>query len=226
MCGRYTLSNPGDLIAELGAAGNPDLIIPRYNIAPTQDVPAVCVDTQGQRKLAPFRWGLIPFWANDKSVGHRMINARAETVAEKPAYRNAFGSRRCLLLADGFYEWKRERSAEGKPVRQPFHIHLTGRAPFTMAGLWEFWNQDPANPTYSCTILTTQANETVTELHERMPVILQGSARDTWLDTDSSVDELLELLVPLPSEDVELHPVSRIVNRPQNDVAACMEPVA
>lgn len=226
MCGRYTLSDPGNLVEELGAQGDPAVLAPHYNIAPTQDVAAVCLDTEGERKLAPFRWGLIPFWAKDKSIGNRMINARSETAAEKPAFRNAFRMRRCLLLADGFYEWKKDRSAEGKPIRQPFHIHLADRKPFTFAGLWEFWDKDPDDPTYSCTILTTSANDTVAELHDRMPVILEGPARDAWLAADTSPDELLDLMVPIAAERIAFHPVSRIVNSPKNDVAACMEPVA
>lgn len=226
MCGRYTLSDPGQLVEELGVPDDPSVLAARYNIAPTQNVPAVCVDTEGARKLAPFRWGLIPFWAQDKSIGNRMINARSETAAEKPAFRNAFKKRRCLLLADGFYEWKKDRSAEGKPVKQPFHIHLVDQKPFTLAGLWEFWDKDPDDPTYSCTILTTRANDKVAELHDRMPVILEGAARDAWLAADTSREELQELMEPLASERIDFYPVSRIVNSPKNDVAACMESVA
>lgn len=230
MCGRYTLSDPGDLVAELGAQGDPDVLAARFNIAPTQLVPAVCLDREGRRKLAPFRWGLIPFWAEDKSIGNKMINARSESAAEKPAFRNAFKTRRCLLLADGFYEWKKVRSQDGagssKPAKQPFHIHLVDRKPFTFAGLWEFWDKDPEDPTYSCTILTTRANDKVAQLHDRMPVILEGASRDTWLDADADGEALQALLEPLAAERIDFFPVSRIVNSPRNDVQACIEPVA
>lgn len=225
MCGRYTLSDPGDLVEELGAQGDPDVLSAHYNIAPTQNVAAVCVGTEGERKLAPFRWGLVPFWAEDKSIGNKMINARSETVAEKPAFRNAFTRRRCLLLADGFYEWKKDRSSDGKQVRQPYHVHLADRRPFTFAGLWELWDKDPDDPIYSCTILTTRANDRVAELHDRMPVILEGDQRDGWLDHDREPDSLLDLLQPIAADQIDFHPVSRIVNSPENDVAACIEPV-
>ena len=226
MCGRYTLSDPGNLVEELGAQGNPAALSPRYNIAPTQNVPAVCVDSDGERQLAPLRWGLIPFWAKDKSIGNRMINSRSETAAEKPAFRHAFEKRRCLLLADGFYEWKRDRSAEGKPVKQPYFIHLADQRPFTFAGLWEFWDRDPDDPTYSCTILTTAANDRVSELHDRMPVILEGAARDAWLAPEADPAMLQDFMAPLDNHRIAFHAVSRIVNSPKNDVAACMEPVA
>jgi putative SOS response-associated peptidase YedK len=230
MCGRYTLSDPGDLVAELGVEGDADVLTARYNIAPTQPVPSVCLDRQGKRKLAPLRWGLIPFWAKDKSIGNKLINARSESVAEKPAFRSAFESRRCLLLADGFYEWKKVRAPDGagssKPARQPFYLHLPDHQAFTFAGLWEFWNKDPEDPTYSCTILTTRANDKVAELHDRMPVILEGASRDAWLDPEADGEALQTLLAPLPAERIEFFAVSRIVNSANNEVPACIEPVA
>ena len=221
MCGRYTLSDPGDLLTELGVEPPDDLeLTPRYNIAPTQSVATVRASPQGEgRELALLHWGLIPFWAKEKKIGNRMINARSETVAEKPSFRNAYRKRRCLLLADGFYEWVKMGSA-----KQPHHIYLDDHQPFTLAGLWERWEKGPDGPIESCTILTTDANDTVRPLHHRMPVILEGEARDLWLDPSVQDPEALApLLRPFPEGRIAHHPVSKLVNSPRNDVPACLD---
>ena len=224
MCGRYTLSDPGDLVTELGVEVQGDLgLEPRYNIAPTQSVPAVRQRAEdGARELWLFHWGLIPYWAKEASIGNRMINARSETAAEKPSFRNAFKRRRCLILTDGFYEWV--KMGKGK---QPHHIHFEGRRPFVFAGLWEYWSKGPEGPIESCTILTTEANETIQPLHHRMPVILDREHWDLWLDPTVSEREVLQpLLKPYAEGALRYEPVSKLVNNPRNDVPQCLDPVA
>jgi putative SOS response-associated peptidase YedK len=222
MCGRYTLSKPGDVLQELQVEIDADLelLAPRYNIAPTQKVPIVRLDRQGRRELIGARWGLIPFWAKDPSIGNSMINARSETIAEKPAFRNALKSRRCLIPADGFYEWRKL----GK-VKQPYHIHFAERRLLVFAGLWERWDKGP-EPIESCTILTTSANTAIAGLHERMPVILDAATRARWLETQAADPlELAALLQPYPADDFVLTPVSRLVNDARNESALCLEPI-
>ncbi|MEM7351192.1 MAG: SOS response-associated peptidase [Acidobacteriota bacterium] len=219
MCGRYTLSRPGDLLTELGVETTEPLSA-RYNIAPTQKVPAVRA-AGDSRELVTLRWGLIPFWAKDIKIGNRMINARSETVAEKPAFRASLKRKRCVILADGFYEWK--KMSDGK---QPFHIHLKDRKPFVFAGLWDRWDKGPIDPIESFTILTTSPNERVAELHNRMPVILTADALDQWLDPSiNDAAQLLPLLQPYAAEAIEFSPVSKMVNRPANDQPQCMVPI-
>lgn len=220
MCGRYTLSTPvGALAEEFGLGGAlPDLPA-SYNIAPTQEVPAI-LGNDGGRRLEMLRWGLIPAWADDPGIGARMINARSETAAEKPSFRRAFRNRRCLIPADGFYEW--QKAPGGK---QPYHIRMRDGRPFAFAGLWESWGRD-GEEIRSCTILTTTANALVGEIHDRMPVILARDAYDVWLDPDSESDELAGLLAPYPDEEIEKYPVSRFVNSPRNNDPRCVEPAA
>ncbi|MEM6793652.1 MAG: SOS response-associated peptidase [Acidobacteriota bacterium] len=219
MCGRYTLTEPGQLLDELAvpAAGGAELP-PRYNIAPTQGVAAVRQEEAGPRRLDLYRWGLVPFWADDLKIGNRLINARSETAATKPSFRHAWKRRRCLILTDGFYEW---RKVEGG--KQPIHIHRPERRGFTFAGLWEVWKKGD-EPVESCTILTTEANEQIRRVHHRMPVILSGEARDRWLDPASDPAALQELMGPADLE-LELTPVSRLVNSPRNDTPRCLERV-
>ena len=174
---------------------------------------------EGGRELASMRWGLIPSWADDPAIGSRMINARSETAATKPAYRKAFASRRCLVPADAFYEWKKLDAR----TKQPMAVK-TGSL-MAMAGLWERWNPPQGEPVESFTILTTNANEALREIHDRMPVILESKAQACWLDQGTSVDDLTELLEPLPARLIEMHPVSSIVNSPANDSPQCLEPV-
>jgi putative SOS response-associated peptidase YedK len=219
MCGRYTLSTPAGRLAEEFQLneGSVDLT-PSYNVAPTQQVAAV-LEEEGERHLEMFRWGLIPSWADDPGIGARMINARSETAAEKPSFRSAFRRRRCLIAADGFYEWKRENGG-----KQPYYFHMQEGRPFAFAGLWESWKGD--GEIRSCTILTTGANALVGEIHERMPVIVAPDAYDVWLDPASERDELTGLLAPYPEEEMEAYPVSRFVNRPSNNDPRCVEPAA
>ena len=219
MCGRYTLATPVSKLAEqFGFDDSSVEIPPSYNVAPTQSVAAV-LEEGGRRRLEVLRWGLIPPWADDPQIGSRMINARSETVAEKPSYRRAFRERRCLIPADGFYEWQRTNGA-----KQPYYIHLEDGTPFAFAGLWESWKGD--GEIRSCTILTTGANALVDEIHERMPVIVAPDAYDVWLDPASERDELTGLLAPYPEEEMEAYPVSRFVNSPSNNDPRCVEPAA
>ena len=207
--------------------GTPLNLRPRYNVAPSQDV-AVARATEGGRILSMLRWGLIPAWAKDPAVGHRLINARSETVAEKPSFRTAFRHRRCLIPADGFYEWRRE----GK-TRQPWLFGPRDGTPLVFAGLWERWTvperaaltgslaeRSPGDAVETCTILTTVANETVAPVHGRMPVILPRGAWDAWLLGEDVP------LAPYPAGDMTANPVSTHVNRPANDDPRCVEPIA
>jgi len=184
---------------------------PRYNVAPSQDIPAIRIDPQSrERQACLLQWGLIPSWARDKKIGYRMINARAETVAEKPAFRAAFKRRRCLLPASGFYEWQRTNG------KQPYNIRRADGRPLFFAGLWEHWEGEEGN-IESCTIIVTEANEAMTRVHDRMPVILDEDRIDPWLDAaETDKARFAELLQPYGGE-LEIYPVSRAVNSPRND---------
>jgi putative SOS response-associated peptidase YedK len=218
MCGRYTLRTPVDTLAEqFDLDEYPSSLTASYNIAPTQGVAAVIAEDE-KRKLEILRWGLIPSWADDPAIGNRMINARAETVSEKPSFRGAFKERRCLVLADGFYEW--QKTSNGK---QPFYIHMEDGSPFAFAGLWEFWKN--GDEIRSCTIITTDANPLVGPIHNRMPVILHPEDYRLWLDPDFDEKEpLMDLLKPYPSEEMEAYVVSRRVNTPSNNEPSVVEP--
>lgn len=228
MCGRYTQLMPWSELVELyrisaGTAAAPNLP-PRYNICPTQDVPVVRAGAgataSAGRDLVMMRWGLVPAWSKDAAIGSRMINARAETVAEKPSFRSAYKSRRCLIPADGFYEW---RKLEGGP-KQPYRITLAGGAPFAFAGLWEQWEKAPDGKALeTCTIITTAANPFVRPIHHRMPVILDGVGHDAWLDAATPPDTLSALLRPYDGV-LEARAVGTRVNNPRNDDDACLEP--
>jgi putative SOS response-associated peptidase YedK len=222
MCGRYTLRKPVGEIAEAFDLEEVFEYPPRFNIAPTQDVPVVRIGSEGAgRGLGLLHWGLIPAWADDPAIGNRMINARAETVATKPAFRHAFKAKRCLVVVDAFYEW---RKLDGR--KQPHLIHLKDDRPFAFAGLWESWNKG-GEPIESCTIITTEANELMAPIHDRMPVIVPRSAYDLWLDPAVKDPKRLQpLLVPFPADEMDAYPVSTLVNSPKNDVAQCIEPVA
>ena len=219
MCGRYVSATPPDQIAAyFGAEASEALLEPSYNVAPTNDVYAVLSDGSA-RHLDAFHWGLVPLWAKDPKIGSRMINARAETLAEKNAFKSAFKRRRCLIPVDGFYEWKKDPSAPAKAKKQPYFIHRPDGEPFAFAGLWEVWkgpNKDQ-EPLRSCTIITTSPNEPMAAIHDRMPVILPPSAWDTWLDRElDDLDLLGKLLVPSPPEIITMHPVSTEVNNVRN----------
>jgi putative SOS response-associated peptidase YedK len=213
MCGRYTNTKPPDAFATLFRAKQDSLsLAPRYNIAPSSDVLACRETPEHGRELVLLHWGLVPSWAKDPKSSYRMINARAETVAEKPAYRAAFKRRRCLIAADGFYEWK-----PGTPKKQPFYIRLKGGEPFAFAGLWEHWEQE-GKKTESCTIIVTDANKLMAPIHDRMPVILAPQDYDRWLDPAlQEPAAILPLLRPYPAGDMEAYPVSTLVNSPKND---------
>lgn len=220
MCGRYTLRTPVDSLAErFKIQEYPSSLTPNYNTAPTQEVAAV-VEEDDQRKLEMFHWGLIPSWAKDPAIGNKMINARAETVSEKPSFRSAFKKRRCLILADGFYEW--QKTDNGK---QPYHIKMQDDSPFAFAGLWEIWKDE--EEIRSCTIITTEANNLMNEIHHRMPVILPPENYEMWLDPDFDEKEALtSLLKPYPANVMEAYPVSRRVNKPSNNEPSVVEPAA
>jgi putative SOS response-associated peptidase YedK len=222
MCGRFTLTVSGRVLARLFDVPEVAELTPRYNIAPTQQVLiARATEGGGGRELVPARWGLIPFWAKDEKIGARMINARAESVSSKPAFRAAVKHRRCLIPADGFYEWRKTGSG-----KQPYLIRFADRRPFAFAGLWERWHPDDGEPVDSCTIITTSPNELVAELHDRMPVILSPDGHGEWLTADWIADDRLNaLLVPHAPDQMEAYPVSTRVNRPINDDPGCIEPL-
>ena len=207
MCGRYAQStDPKKLAKEFKVAKVPN-VEPRYNIAPTQEVLGVSESPDG-REMTFYKWGLIPSWAKDASMGARLINARSETVQEKPAFRAAFKQRRCIIPADGFYEWQR---TQGR--KQPFFFRMRDERPFGFAGLWERWEGEGGQAINSCTILTTEANEVLRPVHDRMPVILHPDEYEVWLDTDvRKLDLIKEMLRPYPAEEMMGHPVSTQVN--------------
>jgi putative SOS response-associated peptidase YedK len=223
MCGRFSLrARLAELLAEFSLEEeNAPSLSPRYNIAPSQPVFAVREKTDSTspaREAVLLRWGLIPAWAADPAIGNRMINARSETVAEKPAFHAAFKRRRCLLAADGFYEWK----AEGK-TKQPYFIHFTDDRPFAFAGLWEIWEGPDRARIESCTILTTEANELMRPIHHRMPVILRPREYARWLDaSEQESGALLPLLVPYDGDGLEAYPVDRLVNNPRHEDRDCI----
>ncbi len=223
MCGRFTLTLDGpQLQAAFPQFRVPAALRPRYNIAPTQ--PVAVVPNDGSRAVTFFVWGLIPSWAKDPRIGSRLINARAETAAQKPAFRAAFRRRRCLVLADGFYEWPRRRG--GSP-RLPWRFTLRTGQPFALAGLWERWQSPDGSEIRSCTILTTAANELVATVHERMPVILPPAAYDLWLTAGEVPPTRLQpLLRPYPAEAMQGYPVSTRVNNPRVDDPACIAPLS
>jgi putative SOS response-associated peptidase YedK len=219
MCGRYNLRATPDQIREaFQLFREPDWPVPRYNIAPTQTVLGIRFDENATpREPVLLKWGLIPSWAKDTKIGNSLINARADTVATKPSFRSAFRRRRCLLPASGFYEW--QKRDDGK---QPYQIGLKSGQPFAMAGLWEHW-EGPDGPVESSSIITTDANELMEPLHNRMPVILRPDDYDAWLDPASDPKTLQELLQPYPDDDLTAFPVSRAVNNPRNDRPECVE---
>lgn len=221
MCGRFgQKATPAELAAAFEAEWRcPEPRLPRFNIAPTQAVPVLLQDG-GRRVLDMLRWGLIPSWARDPAIGNKMINARAETVAEKPAFRSALARRRCVVPASGFFEWKKE--GKGKV---PHWIHRADGGPLALAGLWETWRPEGAEPVHTFTILTTSASGDVAGLHDRMPVILDGDARQDWLSPDTPAADLVDLLRPAPEGTLRAYAVSTAVNRPSYDAPDLIVPV-
>ena len=217
MCGRFVSATPPDQIAKYFdvAETSETLLEPNYNVAPTTDIYTVLV-SGGVRRLEPIHWGLVPWWAKDLKVGNRMINARAETLAEKNAFKRAFRKRRCIVPADGFYEWQKR---PGHKHKQPFYIERADGEPLAFAGLWEVWRgPDREGPPFpSATIVTGPANETMAAIHDRMPIVLPPDAWDTWLDPEvDDLDLLGRFLVPAPSALITMHPVSTEVNNVRN----------
>ena len=220
MCGRYFLHSTADQLTQLFGEMPMPLLEPRYNIAPTQPVPIVRQDAQGRREMVLVRWGLIPSWSKGPDTRYSMINARAETVAQKPAYRNAFRYRRCLVPADGFYEW---RTAPGG--KQPHVLRARDRTPLALGGLWEHWQDADGNEIESCAILVREANAQVRPIHERMPVVITPGAFDLWLDVHAQKPQPLEtLLAAQQPPELDIYPVGRAVNSPRNDTASLLEP--
>jgi putative SOS response-associated peptidase YedK len=216
MCGRFAFYSPSEATAALfGVSGSLE-VEPRYNIAPTQYLAAIRNDELEGRELVMLRWGLVPFWAKDPSIGNRMINARAETVAEKPAYRTAYRQRRCLVLADGFYEWHTEES-----VKTPYYISLESGGPFALAGLWEHWQSKETDESLqTATLITMAANEFMATLHHRMPVILEPSTADRWM----AGEDLQPDAIAQDSPTLSAWPVNRRVNNARNEGEDLIEP--
>lgn len=214
MCGRFTLT------AEISALQDsfpwlyiPPELSPRYNVAPSQ--PVAVAPNEGENRVDFFIWGLIPSWAKDPAIGNRMINARAETLAEKPTFRAPFRRRRCLILADGFFEWAARSDGKGKT---PMYLRMADGKPFAFAGLWDLWHAPDGSEVRSCAIITTEPNELLQPIHNRMPVILPANAHRQWLTPgEANVTELQELLKPYPASEMVAYPVSRMVNDPKAD---------
>jgi putative SOS response-associated peptidase YedK len=230
MCGRFTLRTPATVLIEhfdLDVRGDRQLELfePRYNIAPTQEIAVVRADfVKGGRAAAMVRWGLIPSWSKEGATGPPMINARAESLAAKPTFRTAYRSRRCLIPADGFYEWQ-QRPDGGRGKKQPYYIHRPDGHPFAFAGLWESWTKAAGGPTIeSCTIVTTEANAALRDLHDRMPVVLAPADYALWLDPGVVEPAALShLLAPCSEDELVAEPVTTHVNRVANDDPKCIE---
>ena len=218
MCGRFAQRSPAKKVAKQFKVEEVPPLVERFNVVPTQAVLAVR-EASGEREATFLKWGLVPRWARDPAIGNKLINARAETVAEKPSFREAFARRRCLVPLDGFYEWSRRGDR-----KRPFFFHMRDGEPFAVAGLWERWEGD-GDPLETCTLLTTEANELLAGYHDRMPVILRPEDYDLWLDAGvRSAERLLPLLRPYPREEMITYAVSLMVNSPSNDSPRCVEP--
>jgi putative SOS response-associated peptidase YedK len=223
MCGRFTLTaDTEELKKAFPDYSFPPQSAPRFNIAPTQPILAMAND--GQNTADFFVWGLIPSWSKDPEIGNRLINARSETLAEKPSFRGSYKYKRCLIFADGFYEWKTQ---PGMKVKTPYFIRLESGLPFAFAGLWDEWNSPEGSQIKSATIITTEPNSLMANLHNRMPVILPPHAYAQWLDREPQKPETLQqLLLPFPADQMTAHPVSTLVNSPANDLPEVIQPVA
>lgn len=221
MCGRFSLTLSAEQIEARFGVGVPEGYRPRYNVAPTQEICALISEGQG-RRLTEFRWGLIPHWAKDHKIAQKLINARAETLWEKPSFRDAVRRRRCLILADGFYEWRQTLQSKKTPI----YVRLKSKEPFGFAGLWESWNSPDGQTLATCTIVTTEPNELIKLIHNRMPVIVPKELEGLWLDPSPKAREELEcVLRPYRAEELELFDVSPLVNSPSTDGPACIQPV-
>jgi putative SOS response-associated peptidase YedK len=219
MCGRFAQIEPiGTIIKAFFIDDILTEILPSYNIAPGSNILSV-VRKEGKRQLVDFHWGLVPHWAKDQSIGQKMINARSESVSQKPSFRAAFKSRRCLIVASGFYEWKKE----GR-IKTPFYVKLSSGNPFVFAGLYETWISPTGIELRTCTIITTEANDIMKPIHDRMPVILSNDREDRWLDISIQPEDALALLSPYPADEMESYPVSTMVNSPKNNTVECIAP--
>jgi putative SOS response-associated peptidase YedK len=221
MCGRFTLTvNPADLQDAFSNYSFPARFAPRFNIAPTQ--PILAIPNDDKLRADFFTWGLIPMWAKDPEIGNRLINARGETLAEKPSFRGSYRHKRCLILADGFYEWK---SFGGRKTKTPYYILMQGHKPFAFAGLWDHWESPDGSSIQSCTIITTTPNELMASIHDRMPVILHPRDYARWLDPAPQTSENLQPLIkPFPADDMTAYAVSTLVNKVTNDMPELVVP--
>lgn len=221
MCGRYALYSPLQEIYERYLVDPFQMEFkPRYNVAPCQQVVAV-VSNSEENRIGYLKWGLVPGWAKEPGIGNKMINARAETLSEKPSFREAYKKRRCIIPVNGFYEWKKEGNS-----KTPMFIHLKDEPIISFAGLWERWTSPDGQSITSCTIVTTEANEFMEPIHHRMPVILDQELEKVWLDREADVEDLQELLKSYPAEHMEAYPVSRNVNSPKNDNSSLISKLA
>jgi putative SOS response-associated peptidase YedK len=225
MCGRFTLFlSRAEIERFFDVLTVPFDLQPNYNVAPTQEIPVI-IQQEDARHLRKFRWGLVPFWAKDTAIGSRMINARVETASSKPAFKSAFRHRRCLIPANGFYEWQGKAGS-----KQPFYFHFPAGEPMAFAGLWETWQDksapDASEPYQSCTIITTEASEWVRDVHDRMPLILKPEGYGEWLDPENKDAESIERILETGSvRDLQRYPVSKLVNRVESNSKACVEPI-
>ncbi len=222
MCGRFTLTvDPAELKEAFQDYKFPTQFAPRFNVAPTQ--PILAIPNDGLNTADFFIWGLVPGWAKEPEIGNRLINARGETLAEKPAFRGSYKYKRCLILADGFYEWKSE---PGTKTKTPYFIHMNDGKPFAFAGLWDEWNSADGSQVRSCTIITTGPNDLMKPIHDRMPVILDPADYGQWLDTSPQTPGSLQPLIkPFPADKMSAYPVSTLVNKPSVDNAELIQPV-
>ncbi len=223
MCGRFSLSTPPTEIAEHFHLDEVPALEPRFNVAPGQWIATIArAGDEDRSELSMRRWGLVPSWSKDEKIGNRLINARAETVTEKPSFRTALRRRRCLVPADGFYEWSGRKGA-----KQPYYIGLEGRALFAFAGLWERWTPPEGEPIETCTLLTTAASERLRALHERMPVIIDSSDYDLWMDPEIREPEIVSPVIDRNlGSALEFYPISHHVNDVRHDDPRCLEPIS
>ena len=222
MCGRFTRSSPPVAIAEeLGVDVDPEIAAgPRFNVCPSEDVLVLARGREGVPSLGWMKWGLVPWFATDAKAGPRAINARAETIATNRTFREPFERRRCLIVADGFYEWRKVGTE-----RFPLYFRLRSRRPFVFAGVWDRWKPPAGDPLVTCAIVTCAANGLVAPIHDRMPVIVPASVRPDWLAADADPRALTDVLRPYDADAMEAYPVSRLVNTPKNDGPECIQPV-
>ena len=218
MCGRFAFFSPREAVQEYFGIDVPFALEPRYNVAPSQEIAVIRQPADTEPEAAMLKWGLVPFWAKDAAIGARMINARAETVAQKPAFRQAFKRRRCVILADGFYEWHAE---DGR--KTPYFISLQTDRPFAMAGLWESWDKTDQPPLETCAIITTTASKSIGKLHDRMPVILDAPTATDWIQAERDPDALIAMLKSYDDEDIQAWAVNRTVNNPANQGPTLIE---